>query len=128
RQLTYAEFTDDHKKVIGGADLETQRTQFADEFVRRPAFVERYQNAVLAETFVDALLQSTLADTQVDLSSQRAALIASYNNGGDVNTSRSAVLRMVAEQSEFKTAVYNPSFVLMEYFGYLQRDMDQGGF
>ena len=67
-------------------------------------------------------------DTQVDLSSQRAALIATYNNNSDLDHSRSAVLQAVAEGSEFKTAVYNPSFVLMEYFGYLQRDMDQDGF
>jgi hypothetical protein len=69
-----------------------------------------------------------LTDTQVDLSSQREALIATYNNGSDLNHSRSAVLKAVAERSEFKTAVYNPSFVLMEYFGYLQRDLDQNGF
>ena len=132
RQLSYTEFTDDHKKVTGGADLEALRTQFADEFVQRPEFTAKYQNAVLAETFVDALLQGMLADTQVDLSSLREALIASYNNAGNsgtgVNHSRSAVMLAVAERSEFKTAVYNPSFVLMEYFGYLQRDMDRNGF
>jgi hypothetical protein len=27
-----------------------------------------------------------------------------------------------------KTREYNPSFVLMEYFGYLQREPDQGGY
>jgi hypothetical protein len=132
RQLSYTEFTDDHQKVIGGPDLEALRTQFAEEFVQRPEFTARFQNAVLAETFVDALLQGMLADTQIDLSSQRAALIASYNDVGntsaDMNHSRSAVMRAVAERSEFQSAVYNPSFVLMEYFGYLQRDMDRNGF
>jgi len=128
RQLTYAEFTDDHKKVIGGADLESLRTQFVDDFVRRPEFIAKYENTVLGETFVDAVLQGMLADTQVDLSSQREALIATYHSGGDLNHSRSAVLQAVAERSEFKNAVYNPSFVLMEYFGYLQRDIDQNGF
>ena len=83
---------------------------------------------MLAETFVDAVLQGLLVDTQVDLSSQRAELIATYNNNSDLEHSRSAVLKAVAEGSEFKTAVYNRSFVLMEYFGYLQRDMDQDGF
>ena len=34
----------------------------------------------------------------------------------------------MAEGNEFRSAVYNPSFVLMEYFGYLQRDMDPDGF
>lgn len=132
RQLSYSEFTDDHKKVIGGADLETLRTQFADEFVQRPEFTTKYQNAVLAETFVDTLLQGMLADAQVDLSNQREALIARYNSvsnsGAGLNHSRSAVMRAVAERNEFKTAVYNQSFVLMEYFGYLQRDTERTGF
>jgi hypothetical protein len=128
RQLTYAEFTDDHKKVIGGADLESQRTQFAAEFVGRAAFVEKYQNVTWAEGFVDALLNNAGQNAQLDLTSQREALIATYNSGSDLNSSRAAVLLAVAEGNEFKSAVYNPSFVLMEYFGYLQRDMDADGF
>jgi len=128
RQLSYAEFTGDHQKVIGGADLESLRTKFADEFVQRAAFVEHYQNATSAEGFVDALLRNVGTDAQVDLLRQREALIATYNSGGDLNQSRSAVLRAIAERSEFKSAVYNPSFVLMEYYGYLQRDIDQNGF
>lgn len=69
-----------------------------------------------------------LVDSQVDLSSERATLMAAYNSGGDLNHSRSAVLQAVTENSEFKSAVYNSSFVLMEYFGYLRRDIDQNGF
>jgi hypothetical protein len=68
------------------------------------------------------------ADSQVDLSSRREALIGIYNRGADLNHSRAAVLRAVAEGNDFRTTVYAPSFVLMEYFGYLQRDMDQDGF
>ena len=77
---------------------------------------------------MESLLQSILVDTQVDLSSRREALVASYNSGGDLNHGRSAVLQAVADSSEFKRAVYNSSFVLMEYFGYLRRDIDQSGF
>jgi hypothetical protein len=131
RQLSYSEFTDDHNKVIGGANLEFLRAQFADEFVQRPEFTAKYQNAVQAETFVDALLQGVLADTQVDLSSQRDVLLATYNNvgnNGDVNRSRSAVMRALAERGEFQAAIYDQSFVLMEYFGYLRRDIDRNGF
>ena len=126
--MTYAEFTGDHQKVIGSTDLELLRTQFAADFVTRPEFIAKYQDAIMAETFVDALLQGMLADAQVDLSSHRAALITTYNSALDLNHSRSAVLQAVAERTEFKTAVYNASFVLMEYFGYLQRDLDQKGF
>jgi hypothetical protein len=128
RQVTYTEFTDDHQKVIGGADLDSQRTRFVEELVQRPEFTAKYESSVLPATFVDALLQGMLSDTQVDLSSQRAALIATYASASDTNHSRSAVLQAVADSTAYKTAVHNPSFVLMEYFGYLRRDIDPEGF
>jgi len=34
----------------------------------------------------------------------------------------------VAENAAFANAVYNPSFVQMEYFGYLRRGTDAGGY
>ena len=37
-------------------------------------------------------------------------------------------MRGAVEDSSFKQAVYNPSFVLMQYFGYLKRDPDLGGY
>ena len=41
---------------------------------------------------------------------------------------RAQVLREVIEISAFKEREYNPSFVLMQYFGYLRRDPDQAGY
>jgi hypothetical protein len=32
------------------------------------------------------------------------------------------------EMTEFRTREFNPAFVLMQYFGYLRRDPDQGGY
>jgi hypothetical protein len=37
-------------------------------------------------------------------------------------------LRKIADSQSFRDAEYNPSFVLMEYFGYLRRNTDQGGY
>jgi hypothetical protein len=34
----------------------------------------------------------------------------------------------VADNAALTSVVYNPSFVSMEYFGYLQRGEDQGGY
>ena len=42
--------------------------------------------------------------------------------------SRARVLREVIEISEFKQREYNAAFVLTQYFGYLRRDPDQGGY
>ena len=45
-----------------------------------------------------------------------------------MNESRALVVREVAENEAFATAVYNPSFVLMEYFGYLRRGRGAAGY
>ena len=41
---------------------------------------------------------------------------------------RAALLRDVIEIAEFKTREYNPSFVLIQYFGYLRRDAESDGY
>ncbi len=64
----------------------------------------------------------------MDLSSQRDALIADYHNGSDLNQSRALVLSDLAANSTFNQAQYNKAFVLVEYFGYLQRNPDTGGY
>ena len=37
-------------------------------------------------------------------------------------------MRLVVENATFKAAEYNRAFVLMQYFGYLRRDPDEGGY
>jgi hypothetical protein len=41
---------------------------------------------------------------------------------------RAQVIRDAIEMVEFRNSEYNPSFVLMQYFGYLRRDPDVGGY
>jgi hypothetical protein len=128
RQLTYAEFTADRSQVVGGANLNTSKTAFANAFVSRAEFAQTYQTSTTADSFVDALLQTTRAATGVDLASARATLISHYQTGSTMNESRALVVRDLAENSDLGTAVYNPSFVLMEYFGYLHRGAEPGGY
>ena len=45
-----------------------------------------------------------------------------------MDESRALVLQDVTENAAFSNAVHNPSFVLMEYFGYLRRDRDRDGY
>src|SRR5205807_6468917 len=127
RELSYPEFAADRQRVVGGATLETDKTAFASEFVARAEFAQKYQANTTAESFVDALLQ-TVASSGADLSSERANLISSYNLGGSMDESRSLVLCALANKAGLSSAVYDPSFVLMEYFGYLKRDPDRGGY
>jgi hypothetical protein len=128
RQLTYAEFTGDRQQVVGGANLDASKTAFANAFVSRTEFAQKYQANNTADSFVDALLQTTRATTGADLATARANLISHYQTGGTMNESRALVLRDLAENADLGAAVYNPSFVLMEYFGYLHRGAEQLGY
>jgi hypothetical protein len=56
--------------------------------------------------------------------SERARLIAEMQGG----KTRAGAIREVIEIQAFKDAEYNPSFVLMQYFGYLRRDPEQAGY
>jgi subtilisin-like proprotein convertase family protein len=127
RQLSYAEFAADRQQVVGGANLGANKATFTNAFVGRTEFTQKYQANKTAESFVDALLQ-TLREGGVELAAERSNLITRYNSGGTMNDSRAAVVRDVADNVAFSDAVRNPSFVLMEYFGYLHRDMDQSGY
>ena len=128
RRLSYAEFSRDREQVIGGANLEQSRASFADSFVQREEFVDKYKQSPSADSFVDALLSNIRAESGVDLTSARSNLIEKYQSGSSQTESRSLVLREGAESGLFRQAEYNASFVLMEYFGYLRREPEEGGY
>jgi hypothetical protein len=56
---------------------------------------------------------------------ERDALLSGLSNG---TMSRAEALRSIAENNHFMAAKQNDAFVMMEYFGYLRRDPDAGGF
>lgn len=127
RHLRFSEFAADRRNVIGGQNLDSSKAAFAAAFTQRAEFVEKYQAATTAETFTDALLHTIQHDAGIDLSARRDALIQKYNAYSDLNQSRSAVLRDIADNEAFKARVFNHSFVLMQYFGYLRRDPEPEG-
>ncbi len=128
RRLSYAEFSADRQQVVGGANLDAARNAFADRFVEREEFQQRYLDGTTAEAFADSLLATISNSSGIDLSSERSALIDKYRTGTSMNDSRSLVLREVIERAAFQRAVYNQSFVIMQYFGYLRRNPDEGGY
>ncbi|OLE53306.1 MAG: hypothetical protein AUG51_13600 [Acidobacteria bacterium 13_1_20CM_3_53_8] len=128
RRLSYAEFNSDRGQVLAGTDMYARRVAFADSFVERPEFIQKYNNATTAEGFVDALLRNIEQVSSVDLSARRDSLIAKYNSGQNIAESRSLALREAIDDAAFKSAENNRSFVLMQYYGYLRRDVDEGGY
>jgi hypothetical protein len=53
-------------------------------------------------------------------SSERQAAIDAFAAGGP--SGRGAALRSVSESNSLRAAEFSPSFVLMQYFGYLRRN------
>jgi hypothetical protein len=117
--------------VIGGSNLAQAQLDLANLFVQRPEFVAKYPVALDGPSFVDAMLSNIQTDLNVDLSSQRSALVTLFNQGG-----RGAVLYRLADDNANNPinnralidAEYNRAFVITEYFGYLRRDPDIGGY
>ena len=128
RRPAYAEYAVDRRQVVGGPRLETEKAAFALSFVARAEFTTRYPMTMTADSFVDALLQRAQQSSGLDLSSERQDLVALYNSGASATEGRSLVLRTLVEGARFKQTQYNAAFVLMEYFGYLGRNPDRGGY
>jgi hypothetical protein len=87
-----------------------------------------YASATSAETFVDALIQNVKQQSGVDLTGQRDGLVNTYNTGASMGESRGLVVRAISDDAGFKQSQYNGAFVLTEYFAFLLRDPDQGGY
>jgi len=118
--------------------IETNRTSFADQFVLRAEFKTLY-DSLDNQQYVDKLFATTgIAPT----AAERTALINGLSPGG--GETRASVLRKIVDGTRvapdgsleftnrygkaFYDREFDPSFVVMEYFGYLRRDPDQAGF
>jgi hypothetical protein len=127
RRPTFSEFSQDRAQ-IDVTNLENTKRAFTLVFVQRTAFLQKYAAAMNAASFVDGLITTIQQSSNVNLGAQRDALIARYNQGANLNESRALALRDAVENQAVINSEYNASFVLMQYFGYLRRDSDQGGF
>jgi hypothetical protein len=127
RRPAFSEYSVDREQVVGGGTLDAAKTVFAQNFVQRGEFMTKYQNAMTAESFVDALIQS-VQSSGVNISGERAHLIGIYSLSADQVTSRAAVIRSLADNATFKQSQYTQAFVLTEYFAYLRRDAEPDGY
>jgi hypothetical protein len=118
----YAQFMPDRARVVGGADLEQSKQAFADAFTLRPAFTQMYPTTLTNEQYVNRLFDTA---GLFPFAAERQAEINAMNTAG---RTRSQVLRNVIEINAFRQREYNPAFVLMQYYGYLRRDIDQAGY
>ena len=126
RRPKFAEFESDRAALANQTgDVETSRMAFLLSFVQRPEFKRRHASTVKTAEFVDAVILSVAQNASVDLSSERAALLALADES---SAGRAAVLAKVAGQPAVLDAQYNQSLILFHYFAYLRRDPDESGY
>jgi probable HAF family extracellular repeat protein len=113
--------------VVGAAGweqlLENNKNAFALAFVQRQRFRDAYPTSMTPAQFVARLNQNTGGALQQP---ETDALAAEFGGTPDTSDSskRASVFRKVAEGAEFDRRETNRAFVLMQFFGYLQRDPD----
>jgi Tol biopolymer transport system component/photosystem II stability/assembly factor-like uncharacterized protein len=130
--ISYATFVSDRARVLGGSGLAQSQFNLANSLTVRPEFLATYPLSLDGPAFVDAILAKMRDHLGVDLTAQRSALVILFNQGG-----RGAVIYRLADDNQetnpiinrpFLDAEYNRAFVATQYFGYLRRDADLGGF
>jgi hypothetical protein len=101
--------------------LETNKQNFFADFVTRADFLNKYPTSMTAQTFVDTLYGN--AGIASNSAPNRAAALSEFDSAPpNDNTARGHALRLVAEDAMLYQQEFNKAFVLMQYFGYLQRN------
>jgi len=118
---TYLEFNVARGLIVDGDYKEVNKQNYVESFVSQATFQARYPSTLTNEAFVDRILNSAeIYFAPLD----RQRFIDQLAGGA----TRADVLRQLIELPLFKNREYNRAFVLMQYFGYLQRDADQYGY
>lgn len=121
--VTFSQFIADRALIVGGSGLPQSTINYANAFVARPEFTQQYP-AGPTDAFVNSLY-STAGLGGAAFATQRQAAIDGLNAA---TKTRAQVLLDLIDIQQFKDGEYNPAFVLMQYFGYLRRGPDQGGY
>ncbi|HYH84246.1 MAG TPA: DUF4214 domain-containing protein [Pyrinomonadaceae bacterium] len=130
RAVLFNEFVADTQEVEKGIvvgetgwqdEIAANKKAFLQNWVQRADFNARY-GSMTSSQFVDALFASMGV---MPLRNERDALVDSLQNR---TATRADVLARIVENEEFSRLELNKAFVMMQYFGYLRRDPDPGGY
>ena len=133
-RVSFSQFIPDLKQIGSGVvvlqtgweqKLEDNKVSFSQSFVQRSQFVTDYPTSMTPTVFVNQMF-SRAGVTPTAAESQKAiSEFGSATDSSDV-TARGRALRDVAESQTLTNAEFNRAFVLMQYFGYLRRDPNNG--
>jgi hypothetical protein len=101
--------------------LDTNKQNYLLDFVSRIEFTSQPSLGIGASAgaYVDKLFQNTGASPSA---TERNDAISAYGSGDTAG--RAAALKSVIESGSVFNKLYNDSFVLMQYYGYLRRNPD----
>jgi hypothetical protein len=125
-RITYQQLIRDSRQIGNGVIvgqgawdqlLNQNKQAYAQQVVTSPAFIAGYPISLSAANFVDALFASAGV---TPTSAERQAAINAFAGGG--TSGRTAALLSVTDSSSLRQIELTPSFVLMQYFGYLRRN------
>jgi len=125
RMPSYAEMVADMRSVTGAtaAEVEQKRSAFASNWVVRSDFLASFPRSLNPTQFVDNISQTagiTLGN--------RTQVISDLTAAGNTDAGRAVAMRAIADSAEETNKEFNPSFVYMQYVGYLRRDPEPAGF
>jgi hypothetical protein len=135
----YTEFSPDTASVTGATSAEVfqKKAAFANSFVQRQEFAGLYgglDNTAFVNALMDRYALSSVTtpdplnpDGSTKITMTRADMINRLNGSGSALT-RAQVVRAIADSDEVGSREFNSAFVAMQYFGYLRRDPDTGGY
>jgi len=125
-RISYNQFIRDARQVGDGVvvgqpgfdvRIGVNEQAYATQIVTSAAFINRYPLAQTADQYVDALFASAGV---TPMTAERQDAINAFGGGGTAG--RTAALRSVADSNSVGVAEFSPTFVLMQYFGYLRRN------
>jgi hypothetical protein len=108
---------------VSTEEVTRKRDAFAAAWVERPEFVAKYPLTLSEAEFIDRLLQT--AGVALSGTTTRETLVADLRSGAK---SRADAVRAVVESNAVNEKEFNSAFVAMQYFGYLRRDPEEGGY
>jgi subtilisin family serine protease len=133
----YTEIVTDMSFVAGATEAEVyaRRAQLAASFAARQEFQNAY-GGLTNDQFVAALLGryglasvTTIDPDNPDGGTRVTFTAANLINRLDANLlTRAQVLRAIADSDQVQAIEFNSAFVAVQYYGYLRRTPEQGGY
>src|ERR1051325_6719925 len=104
-------------------EVNQKRAQFATNWVLRGDFLALFPRSLTPDQLVD-----NVCPTAGITLSNRQQVVNDLAASGNTDAGRAVAMRAIADSQEEQNKEFNPSFVYMQYVGYLRRDPEEAGY